>query len=150
VARLQGFKTGYGYIGVSVVSGIGGHSALNAQHDPDREGHTISVHRIIAVTFLGAPPEGKPFVNHKDGIKFNNHHGNLEWCSARENLAHARAMEPEEKALRTRTPDQYVLSRKLYADGWKLLHIAQHMGINVGSVHHMIKKSKRWRNENGG
>lgn len=48
----------------------------------------IGVHRLVAVTFIGPPPEGKPWVNHKDGNKKNNHFLNLEWTSPSENIQH--------------------------------------------------------------
>lgn len=46
---------------------------------------TKQVHRIVAKTFLGAPPMGCDVVNHKDENKTNNHIDNLEWCSVEYN-----------------------------------------------------------------
>lgn len=46
-------------------------------------------HRLIAQTFLGDPPKGKPVVNHKNGIKDDNRLENLEWCSLSENALHS-------------------------------------------------------------
>lgn len=47
----------------------------------------ISVHRLVAFTFI-SNPENKKCVNHKDGNKQNNTLANLEWVTNRENSAH--------------------------------------------------------------
>lgn len=46
------------------------------------------VHRLVLETFIGVV-ESKPFCNHKDGNKMNNHLCNLEWCTGKENTEHA-------------------------------------------------------------
>lgn len=45
-------------------------------------------HRLVAITFL-ANPYNLPQINHKDGVKFNNHVSNLEWTSNINNQRHA-------------------------------------------------------------
>lgn len=44
------------------------------------------VHRLVALTFLGPAPEGKPNVLHGDNNPANNHVSNLRWGSQKENM----------------------------------------------------------------
>lgn len=46
------------------------------------------IHRVSATAFI-PNPENKPFVNHIDGNKLNNHISNLEFVTAKENTQHA-------------------------------------------------------------
>ena len=47
-----------------------------------------SAHRLVAIAFI-PNIDNKPYINHKDGDKLNNHYSNLEWCTAQENTQHA-------------------------------------------------------------
>jgi len=49
---------------------------------------TYNIHSIVAMMFIDNPNNYK-VVNHKDGNKVNNNVENLEWCSYKENTAHA-------------------------------------------------------------
>lgn len=48
----------------------------------------ISVHRLVALTFI-PNPNGLRYVNHKDKNIGNNNVGNLEWCTNAYNLAYS-------------------------------------------------------------
>jgi NUMOD3 motif len=58
----------------------------------------IAVHRLVAFAWLGPPPSGKPWVNHKDMTKANNHKDNLEWTSISDNIQHSFASGRKVKA----------------------------------------------------
>lgn len=65
-----------------------GYKTANVYNRDTRKVMVYYVHRLVALTFIGEPPEGKTQINHKDGDKENNAVDNLEWVSAKENIRH--------------------------------------------------------------
>lgn len=62
--------------------------AMRVELWKDGKGKTVLVHRIVALTFLGEPPQPNMTVNHIDGNRKNNHVENLEWLSLADNIRH--------------------------------------------------------------
>jgi len=54
----------------------------------DGTSKTVKVHLLIALAFLGEPPDGMQ-VNHKNGNKLDNRPDNLEYVTCRQNIRHA-------------------------------------------------------------
>ena len=50
------------------------------------------IHRLVASSWIGPPPTKRHVVNHLNGIKADNRVKNLEWCTPRQNNAHARSV----------------------------------------------------------
>lgn len=64
-----------------------GYLMLTASRDGKK--YTLYPHRLACQLFNGERPTEKHIVNHKDGIKTNNHHTNLEWTTYSGNAKHA-------------------------------------------------------------
>lgn len=78
----------------------------------------MRIHRLVALAFLGEPPDGKPQVNHIDGDKKHNAAINLEWVSALENTTHAIKVLGRRvgaRGLAKMTPEDVIRARQLKA-----------------------------------
>jgi hypothetical protein len=65
-----------------------GYKFVNLYSGGKHTAKTALIHRLVASAFIGTTDTSRD-VNHKNGDKLNNQVHNLEWCSRRENVAHA-------------------------------------------------------------
>lgn len=57
--------------------------------DDKRITHTVNVHRLVLLAFVGPPPRSKPLACHNNGDKLDNRLSNMRWDNARSNQADA-------------------------------------------------------------
>lgn len=113
---------------------------------------TFAVHRLVAEHFVEGDQSLQ--VNHKDGVKTNNHTDNLEWCSGSQNVQHARLNGlfipfPDcdgEKNYNARLKQREVNEiRREYAKGsLSYSGLAEEYGVVKSTIASIIK-NKTWR-----
>lgn len=103
----------------------------------------VGIHRLVAETFIDNP-NGKPFVNHKDGNKANNSVVNLEWCTQRENIRHAwnTGLSKSHLNLNGRRVYQYSLEGELIKEFPSTMEIERTLGIYHCLISRAIAEKK--------
>lgn len=103
----------------------------------------IVIHRLVAKAFLGPCPRGHQ-VNHKDGVKTNNHVTNLEYVTPKKNIHHAITTGLIKLKYSQRTVDQV---RSLRKDGLLHREIAEITGVDRKHCESIVRgraRSIRW------
>jgi hypothetical protein len=118
-------------------------------YDSNHRVKVYAAHQIIAQSFI-ENPDNLPFVNHINGIKTDNRAINLEWCSQKENIKHAR---DELNALNYRkcenggsailTNNQVIEIIELLAKGMTCTAIGKIYNTTHGTISN-IKLGKQW------
>lgn len=111
-----------------------------------------SVHRLVAMAFIGPVPEGKE-VNHCDGNRANPNVANLEYVTRQENLLHARRVLKKASGSRcylAKLNEEQVISlRTRYAQGGITQRtLANEYGLSQSAISAILLKN--WKTvENG-
>lgn len=132
--RISTSPTGYKYLALRL---------------PNQPAVKHLVHRLVMRAFVGEPAEDRPQVNHIDGCKANNSVGNLEYCSASENLLHLT------KTLKKKIGGAGGYSKlteaqalSVISDKRTLKAIAADYGVTLQAIW-LIKKGKNWSHLQG-
>lgn len=104
---------------------------------------TFLIHRLVALYFLDNI-DNLPVVNHKDGVKVNNHVTNLEWCTSSQNTLHAQALglKTDNRPIKAINLDDNS-SIVFYSIG----EAASFFKTNRGSIHRVLN-GKRFKHKN--
>lgn len=100
------------------------------------------VHQLVARTFLPNPLE-LPQVNHKDGVKTNNHFNNLEWVTNQGNRDHAVKLgliaTRANGRLGKLSPVDLLLIKALLKRGVAQRQIAESFGVCQKTIYNALK-----------
>lgn len=121
--------TAYGYFGCRV-------------YFKDGTSKSQGVHRWVAQAFI-PNPDNKPFVNHIDGNKQNNHVDNLEWVTNQENVTHAKVtglLPRGEDRPNTNSEADVIKICEMLSDGIRLCDVSRETGVDYAVVKGIYNK----------
>lgn len=114
----------------------------------DKNKTTFLVHILVGSLFI-PNPENKPYINHKDGMRWNNHFLNLEWSTNSENQLHSykmlgnKAVNGERNGQSKLKREDIITLRMMADSGYTEKEIASHFNVSKSLVG-LIKNNKRW------
>ena len=100
-------------------------------------GRNLSVHRLVAATFLGQPQSEVMYVNHIDGNPGNNCLSNLEYASPSENRQHAHSLRQTKWQPRNGKPVQ--VRHERYQQSWQVFSSIQAAALHTGVSKYHIR-----------
>jgi hypothetical protein len=110
---------------------------------------SFKVHRLVAAEFI-PPVAGKPFINHKNGVKNENDVENLEWCTFRENVIHGyrvlgRTDKLGEGQAASKLTDVAVREiRRLVSEHWPHTRLARMFNVSIRCIG-LVAARKSWK-----
>ena len=117
----------------------------------DNQRHTFSVHRLMMENFFPREDMETLQVNHIDGNKLNNNIENLEWCTCRENINHAKIHGLRAKQFGENNPSSK-LTEKEVKEIIQLLLTKKYSGAEIDRMYGLckdysnsIKRKERWK-----
>ena len=125
-----------------------GYYHIGLRKDGSRQWFTV--HRLVALAFIGCAPSDKHQVAHNDGVRTNNHYSNLRWATPKQNMAdrvkHGNQYSaPGVENPRARlTEHQVRLIRREVAKGMRQRELAFRFGVSQGNIS-CINLRKSWR-----
>jgi len=102
------------------------------------------VARLVGITFLGKPEDGRMTINHKDGNRFNNHVSNLEWLSLADNIRHAF----ENNLMSSNRPIKLIYKNKAIEFS-SLAKASRYLGRNPGYISSCLKWGRKITDKSG-
>lgn len=114
----------------------------------DGKGKTFKVHKLVCEHFVDNKLN-KPCVNHKDGVKTNNHYLNLGWVTKSENTQHAwdnGLMESQdgEASHYAKLTEKEVLEIRRLRKLFKLRELGKMYNVRLSTIS-MICTRKTWK-----
>lgn len=100
----------------------------------------LLAHRAVAIAYL-SNPNNLRCVNHKDGNKENNSIENVEWCSHKDNIAHAYDNKLIKKNKRMMDEDRLKIILALRRNGKLQREIAETIGCTQGLISFILRKN---------
>lgn len=121
---------------------------IEVQLSDEGRSRTLWVHRLVAKAFI-PNPEGKPEVNHKNSMPWDNRVANLEWVTPEENVRHSFEhgflhRKGSKNAAHKLVEEDIPVIRKMLADGLTPNHIAARYGVG-GECIRKIRRGDTWK-----
>lgn len=114
----------------------------------DGKTHHITVHRLVALAFLGGPPSPRHQVAHNDGVSTNNRVENLRWATCTENqrdrFTHGTSNRGEGHGASRLTEAQVREIRARRAAGERNRDLGPIYGVNENTISNIVTR-KKWR-----